>query len=360
MTAKCMVGSNGGVVPQPVGKAPYARPEKPTIMAPGCPRPGRVEDLLFQRQRTGAEMRWRAILLGLLFLVPAAPGLADTQVNACGRYAIWVPDAWKVTDKNERLLAESRDNELHLVVAPIKDKSADLIDDDVVDFIGDALDDMKITSDRREKLGGIEARVMEGTGTDDGSILFRAVVLDPGENEGLIEMLIYGAPVEMKRPANRVLFNRIVRSFKPPPAVADALVNACGSYSLWLPDRWKFTIEDDRLTAESRDNKLYLVVAPIEDKSANLLDDDVADFIDDELEDMKITSDRLDRLGGIEARIMEGTGTDDGDVSFRAIALKPSEDAGVIELLIYGAPGEMKRLANRAIVDRIIRSLKPI
>jgi hypothetical protein len=305
-------------------------------------------------------MRWHAIFLGLLLLTPAAPAFADTQINACGRYSIWVPDAWKTTIENEKLTAESRDHELHLVVAPIKDKSADLIDEDVADFIDEALDDMKITSDRREKLGGVEARVMEGTGMDDGNILFRAIALDPGENEGLIEMLIYGAPGEMKRPANRAIFDRIVRSFKPPPAVADALVNACGSYAVWLPDRWKFTIEDGRLTAQSRDNKLYLVVAPIEDKSANLLDDDVADFIGDEIEDMKITSDRLERLGGIEARIMEGVGTDDGDISFRAVALKPGEDAAVIEMLIYGAPGEMKRLANRAIVDRIIRSLKPI
>jgi hypothetical protein len=32
----------------------------------------------------------------------------------------------------------------------------------------------------------------------------------------------------------------------------------------------------------------------------------------------------------------------------------------VIEILIYGAPGEMKRPENRAIVDRIMHSFKPI
>jgi hypothetical protein len=305
-------------------------------------------------------MRWRALLLGLLFLTQAAPAFADTQVNPCGRYSIWVPDAWKITLKKERMTADSRDNELHLVVAPIEDKSADLIDEDVADFIDDELDNPKITSDRRERSGGIEARVMEGTGKDDGNVIFRAVALDAGENEGLIEMLIYGDPAEMKRPANRVIIDRIVRSFKPPAAVADTLVNACGSFALWLPDRWKITIKNERVTAESRDNKLYLVVAPLEDKTANLLDDEVAEFIDDELENMRITSDRRERSGGVEVRIMEGTGTDDGDTSFRAVALKPSEDAGVIAMLIYGPPGEMKRPANRAIVDRIIRSLKPI
>jgi hypothetical protein len=114
----------------------------------------------------------RAILLSLVFLMPVAPALADTQVNACGRYSIWVPDSWTLTIKKERMAAESPDNGLYLVVAPIGDKSADLIDDDVVDFIDDELEDMKITSDRREKLVGIEARVMEGTGADNGNMSF--------------------------------------------------------------------------------------------------------------------------------------------------------------------------------------------
>jgi uncharacterized protein YbdZ (MbtH family) len=309
-------------------------------------------------------MRWRAIFLGLLFLTPAAPALADTKVNACGRYSIWVPDSWEVTLKKERMTAESRDNGLYLVVAPIEDKSADLIDDDVVDFIDDELENRKITSDRREKLGGMAARIVEGTGTDNGNMSFRAVALDPGENEGLIEMLIYAPPGEMKQPAIKAMVDRIVRSFKPPPAIAETQVNACGQYSLWLPDTWKITIKNERMTALSRDNKLHLVVAPIEDESAELLDDDVGDFIDDVLDDMKITSDRREKSGGIEARVMEGTGTNpddenEDDMFFRALALKPGGKAAVIEMLIYGAPYEMRLPANRATVDQILRSFKP-
>jgi hypothetical protein len=303
--------------------------------------------------------------LSLLFLTPAAPALADTQVNACGRYSIWVPDSWEVTLKNERMTAESRDNGLYLVVAPIEDKSADLIDGDVVDFIDDELESIKITADRREKLGGIPARVLEGTGTDNGNMSFRAVALDPSENDGLIEVLIYAPPGEMRQPAIKALVDRIVRSFKPTPAVADTQVNACGKYSLWLPDTWKVTIENEKLTALSRDNKLHLLVAPIEDESAELLDDDVGDFIGDEFVDMKIMSDRREKLGGVEARVMEGTATTDrdeieSDLSFRAVALKPSQNSAVVEILIYGSPYEMKRPASRAIVDRILRSFKPI
>jgi hypothetical protein len=313
----------------------------------------------------GAEMRRHAILLGLLFLMPAAPALAGTQVNACGRYSISVPDTWEITIKKERMTAEARDNGLYLVVAPIGDKSADLIDAEVADFVDDELENPKIMSDRREKLGDFEARIMEGTGTDNGNVSFRAVALDPSENEGLIELLIYAPAAEMRKPAIKVIVDRIVRSFKPTASIADTQVNACGKYSLWLPDRWKVTIKNERLTALSRDNKLHLVVAPIEDKSAELLDDDVGDFIDDELDDMKITSDRREKSAGIEARVMEGTGTNadddnESDVSFRAVALQPSEKTGVIEILIYGAPGEMKRPENRAIVDRIMHSFKPI
>lgn len=160
-------------------------------------------------------MRWCATLLGLLFLVPATPALADTQVNAPGKYSIWVPDNWKVTFNNERLDAESRDTEITLVVSSLKDKDADLLDEDVTDFVDDEIDDMKVTSDRRDKLGAFDVRIVEGTGTDDGNIIFKAVALDPGTNAALIEMLIYGDPAEMKKPANRTAIDRILRSFKP-------------------------------------------------------------------------------------------------------------------------------------------------
>ena len=153
--------------------------------------------------------------MGALFLVLAAPAFADTQVNACGRYSIWVPDNWKITIHGERLTAESRDNAITLVVAPLADKSADLIDEDVTDFIDEEIDNMKVTSDRRDKLGALQARILEGTGTDDGNIIFKALALDPSENAAVVEMLIYAEPAEMSRPANKDTVDRILRSFKP-------------------------------------------------------------------------------------------------------------------------------------------------
>ncbi|HLH95088.1 MAG TPA: hypothetical protein VKW08_08215 [Xanthobacteraceae bacterium] len=306
-------------------------------------------------------MLWRAAFLCVLLLLPAAPTLAHVQVNACGRYSIWIPDTWKITATNEKLTAESRDGELYLVVSPVEDKSADLIDDDVTEFVENELESVSVTSDRREKFAGLDARVIEGTGVDDGDRSFKAVALDPSENEGLIEVLVYGSPRVMKRPANRSIVDRILHSFKPPLAVADALTNACGKYAVWVPETWRFTIENEKLTADSRDNRLHLVVTPLKDKSAALLDDDVADFIDNEFDDMKITADRRERQGSVEARVMEGTGMASRfDVLFRAIALKPRENAAILEMLVYGSRGAMGLTESRAILDRILRSFKPI
>lgn len=160
-------------------------------------------------------MRWSVTLFGLLFLIPGAPAFADTQVNACGKYSIWVPDNWKVTINNERLNAESRDGELTLVVSQLEDKAADLLDEDVSNFIDEEIDNTKFTSDRRDKLADFPVRILEGTGTDEGNIIFKALALDPGGNAAVIEMFIYGDPAEMNRPANKDTVNRILRSFKP-------------------------------------------------------------------------------------------------------------------------------------------------
>ncbi len=160
-------------------------------------------------------MHWCAVLVALLFVSPASSAMADTQTNDCGRYSIWLPDNWKVTINGERIDAESRDNEINMMVAPINDKSADLLDEDVTDFVSEEIDKTKFTSDRRDKTGDLQARFLEGGGYDDGDVVFKAIAIDPGMNAGLVELVIYGAPAEMGRPANRDIVDRILHSFKP-------------------------------------------------------------------------------------------------------------------------------------------------
>ncbi|HXY58478.1 MAG TPA: hypothetical protein VEH76_07845 [Methylocystis sp.] len=161
-------------------------------------------------------MRWRYALLGLMLLAPSCGAHAANQVNGCGRYEIWTPDNWKVTFNKERLEAESPDNEITLVVAPVEDRAADLLDEDVIEFIDDEIDAMKVTSDRREKIGGLEARILEGVGKDNNdAVSFKAVAFDPGGNAGLIEMIVYGDPAMMNRRTYKAIFDQMLGSFKP-------------------------------------------------------------------------------------------------------------------------------------------------
>jgi hypothetical protein len=303
----------------------------------------------------------RASVLGVLCLMLATSAFADTQVSACGRYSIWVPNNWKITINKQRLTAISRDNEIWLVVAPLSDKDADLLDEDVTNFVKEEIENVKFTSDRRDKLRDFQVRILEGTGDDEGNkIFFKALALDPGGNEAVSELLIYADRAAMSRPANKNIIDRILRSLMPTAsASADTQVNACGRYAIWVPSNWKITIDNERLNAVSRDGQLYLVVAPLSDE-ARLLDhhEYVTNFIEEEIHNVKFTSDRRDKLGDFQVRILEGTGEGD-QFFFRALALDPGGNKALIELLIYADRAEMNRPANKTVIDQILRSLKP-
>jgi hypothetical protein len=159
-------------------------------------------------------MRWLAIS-ALLFMAPA-PAIAATQINGCGKFEVWVPDNWKVAVDGERLTGESDD--LSVLVGPLADKDADLIDEEVTDFIDEELENMKVTSDRREKLESFDVRLFEGTGRDDEEeedVVFRALALSPNTDNPVIEVLVYGAPELMSKPENQAVTERILRSLRP-------------------------------------------------------------------------------------------------------------------------------------------------
>jgi hypothetical protein len=150
-------------------------------------------------------------------------------------------------------------------------------------------------------------------------------------------------------------------------ACAGTIVNACGKFSFWVPDDWKLAKESregkisaERSTYESADGNLYVLVGPLADRDADLMDEDVTDFIEQELDDMKVASDRRDKLENFNIRLVDGTGEDEGEaVSFKALALDPSATSGVIQILVYGVPADMSKTENEAIVERILRSLRP-
>jgi|SRR5271157_5377631 len=159
-------------------------------------------------------MRW--LVISALLLISTAPAVAATQVNGSGKFAVWVPDNWKFAMKGERLTAENDD--LSVLVGPIADKDADLIDNEVTDFVDEELDNMKVTSDRREKMESFDVRLMDGTARDDEEeedVTFRALALSPNTNGSVIEVLIYGTPDAMKKPEIQALADRILRSLRP-------------------------------------------------------------------------------------------------------------------------------------------------
>jgi hypothetical protein len=146
--------------------------------------------------------------------VPTVPAFAASQVNTSGKFTIWVPDDWQVTVNGKRTTAEN--DELSLVVGPLIDKTVALADDDVKDFVGDEINNIKVTADRFHKHEGFEVRVLEGAGDDDGDpILFRSLALSLQPGGRVIQALVYGDPEEMNRPEARATVERILLSLRP-------------------------------------------------------------------------------------------------------------------------------------------------
>jgi hypothetical protein len=136
--------------------------------------------------------------------------------------------------------------------------------------------------------------------------------------------------------------------------------NEAGHFSIWVPDAWIVTQQGNRLDAHNPPDNVQVVVAPLKDGDADLTDDDVADFVDDEIDELRVTADRQMPVGNLPARHLEGTGKDEGDdVVFRAVAIDPGGTAAVIEVLVYGEDKAMARDQVQKAVAHILRSLRP-
>ena len=147
------------------------------------------------------------------------------------------------------------------------------------------------------------------------------------------------------------------------PARAGTVVNEGGKFSFWVPDDMKETKDSpnpQRSTFENADGSIYVLVGPLAEEDADLIDEDVLDFVDEELDGMKATSDKNDTVEKFKVRLVEGTGVDEGDpVDFKMLALDPGTDDTVLAVLVYGDPSQMNKAENQSIVERILRSLRP-
>jgi hypothetical protein len=154
-------------------------------------------------------------ILVLICLVPFAARSAQYR-NEAGRFFIWLPDAWIVTQQGNRLDAHNPRDTVQVVVAPLKDRDADLADEDVADFVDDEIDAMRVTADQQMPVGNLPARHLEGTGKDEGDdVVFRAVAIDPGGAAPVIEALVYGDDEAMERDQVQNAVAHILRSLRP-------------------------------------------------------------------------------------------------------------------------------------------------
>jgi hypothetical protein len=133
----------------------------------------------------------------------------------------------------------------------------------------------------------------------------------------------------------------------PSGTSAGAQVVACGKLSVWVPDDWTVTVSGSGLQAE--DGDLTMAAGTF-----------TADFITDELDSVKTTTDRREKLDQFDVRVLEGTATEeeeDEDVQFRALALDPGGGDPAIAVLIYGSPQNMSKAQST--VERVLHSLRP-
>ncbi len=163
-------------------------------------------------------MFMRAMLFAAACLLTAGGALAGEQANAAGHFSAWLPDGWVIAQQGNRIVAHNPPDTIDVVIGPLKDADADLVDEDVADFVDDEIDDMHVASDTTAKLAGFAARRLEGTGSDEGdAIVFRALALDPGGAAAIIEALVYGDPDVMARPQLQQVVDHILHSLRPAP-----------------------------------------------------------------------------------------------------------------------------------------------
>lgn len=131
------------------------------------------------------------------------------------------------------------------------------------------------------------------------------------------------------------------------------------NYSLKLPEGWKLneamTLED--FFGKSGDDDLGANVGTLP-ASTPLTDEAVVQHID--LSHFAKKSDEITGQAGFPARRINGTAISEGQhLMVRTIAIKPKEDASIIQLTIWGPPDDMKRPEIRQDVDLLLSSFKP-
>lgn len=158
----------------------------------------------------------RSAVLAIIVAISVAAGAwAGEVANPAGKFSVWLPDLWTVKHTGNRLDAHNPPNNIQVLVVPLKDDDADVVDEDVTDVVDDELDDMKVLKDEKAVHLRLQARRVQGTGNDEGDdVVFRVLAVDPGGKSPVVVALVYGETDVMARGEIQGMVERILTSLK--------------------------------------------------------------------------------------------------------------------------------------------------
>ena len=159
----------------------------------------------------------RTMNAGMVALLAAmlcgATAEAGETSNPNGRFSIWTPDPWTVTQKRSGIVAENPKHNIYVVASPIVLVDAASLDEQARSFVDSELDDAKITKDDETKQQGLPGRRLQGTARDEGDdVVFQCVVIDPGNNRDPLAVLVYGEAKPMEEAGG---VEKVLASLRP-------------------------------------------------------------------------------------------------------------------------------------------------
>ena len=140
------------------------------------------------------------------------------------------------------------------------------------------------------------------------------------------------------------------------PIGARAASVRVGGRSVYVPDGWS-TLETSatHLLAASPDQTTYLVVDERATPVTGLAEVNAADFLLDNLQDVRLTSDRMHETHGEMVRGLTGTGTDEGQPQVFWFRLAGGKTKLVTALIYLPASGI--QTVPPSLIERILESI---
>jgi hypothetical protein len=138
------------------------------------------------------------------------------------------------------------------------------------------------------------------------------------------------------------------------PTGAFAKTVRIGGRAVWLPDGWVVEQTGARFEASSPDESSYVVANERAMPVEGLAGVNAADFIFDELENVRGATDKVHTVNGEQVRTVTGTGTSEGDQVKFWFRLATGR-SNLVTVLLYADSNGLLTL-RQGTIDRILNS----